>query len=62
VVGSWGEMTDRFETEVPGHLKVVDFETMEVQSLGDGTPVGNLDRVEPDGPGNYLVSDWMASE
>jgi sugar lactone lactonase YvrE len=62
VVGAWGVMTDGFETEVPGHLKVVDFETQEVQSLGDGTPVGNLDGVEPDGEGNYLVTDWMAGK
>jgi sugar lactone lactonase YvrE len=60
VVGSWGVMTDGFETETPGHLKVVDLETGEVQSLGDGTPVGNLDGVEPDGQGGYLVTDWMA--
>ena len=26
---------------------------------GDGTPVGNLDGIELDGQGNYLVTDWM---
>lgn len=59
IVGSWGEMTDGFATEVPGHLKVIDLETRAIQSLGDGTPVGNLDGVEADGKGNYLVTDWM---
>jgi sugar lactone lactonase YvrE len=59
VVGSWGKMTDGFATEVPGHLKVIDLETREIQSLGDATPVGNLDGVEADGKGNYLVTDWM---
>lgn len=58
VVGSWGEMTDGFATEVPGHLKVVELNTRAVSSLGSGEPVGNLDGVEPDGNGNYLVSDW----
>lgn len=59
IVGSWGEMTDGFATGVPGHLKVIDLETRAIQSLGDGTPVGNLDGVEADGKGNYLVTDWM---
>ena len=62
VVGAWGVMTEGFETDVPGHLKVVDLQTREVESLGDGTPVGNLDGVEPDGRGNYLVTDWMAGK
>lgn len=58
VVGAWGEMTDGFATAVPGHLKTVDLKTRAVASLGNGKPVGNLDGVEPDGSGNYLVSDW----
>ena len=60
VVGSWGVMTDGFATQIPGHLKTVDLESGEVAGLGDGTPVGNLDGVEPDGDGGYLVTDWMA--
>ena len=59
IVGSWGEMTDGFATEVPGHLKIIDLETRAIKSLGDGTPVGNLDGIEADGKGNYLVTDWM---
>jgi len=59
VVGSWGKMADDFSTEVPGHLKSVSLDEASVQSLGDGTPVGNLDGVESDGQGNYLVSDWV---
>lgn len=60
IVGSWGEMTDGFATEVPGHLKVIDLESQDIKSLGDGNPVGNLDGVEADGRGNYLVTDWMS--
>lgn len=59
VVGAWGEMTDGFATAVPGHLKAVDMTTKAVTSLGSGDALGNLDGVEPDGNGNYLVSDWF---
>jgi sugar lactone lactonase YvrE len=59
IVGSWGNMVDGFATDVPGHLKVIDLETRAIESLGDGSPVGNLDGVEADGKGNYLVTDWM---
>lgn len=59
IIGSWGNMVDGFATEVPGHLKILDLETRDIQSLGDGSPVGNLDGVEADGHGNYLVTDWM---
>lgn len=60
VVGSWGVMTDGFATKEPGHLQAVDLETQEISSIGDGTPVGNLDGVEAIGDGSYLVTDWMA--
>lgn len=60
VVASWGVLAgEGFETETLGHLKVVDYETKEVQSLGAGEPLGNLDGVEPDGRGGYLVTDWV---
>lgn len=59
IVGSWGHMTDGFATEVAGHLKSVDIKNRKITSLGDQTPAGNLDGVEPDGNGNYLVTDWL---
>ncbi len=59
-VASWGVMTDGFATKVPGHLKSVSITSKTITSLGSGTPVGNLDGLEPDGRGNYLVTDWMA--
>jgi hypothetical protein len=59
LVGSWGRMAADFSTEVPGHLKVVDLESKEVSPLGDATPLGNLDGVEPDGQGGYTVTDWL---
>jgi sugar lactone lactonase YvrE len=60
IIGSWGRMTDDFATEVAGHLKKIDLDTLELSSLGDKTPIGNLDGVEADGKGNYLVTDWMS--
>lgn len=60
VVASWGVITDGFATEVPGHLKAIDYESKEIRSLGGGEPVGNLDGVEGNGKGGYLVTDWMS--
>ncbi|MGI9450374.1 MAG: SMP-30/gluconolactonase/LRE family protein [Geminicoccaceae bacterium] len=60
LVAAWGAMAEDFSTEVPGHMKAVDYETKEISSLGEGEPVGNLDGVEPDGKGGYLVTDWMS--
>lgn len=60
LVGSWGVMNDDFSTDVPGHMKTIDYATKEITSLGGGKPVGNLDGVEPDGKGGYLVTDWMS--
>ena len=59
IVGSWGVMTDGFATEVPGHLKTIDLNTKQIESLGNKSPAGNLDGVEPDGKGNYYVTDWL---
>ncbi len=60
VVAPWGKIKEGFETETPGHLKIVDLSSKKISTLGDGTPVGHLDGVEPDGSGAYLVTDWMA--
>jgi DNA-binding beta-propeller fold protein YncE len=59
VVGSWGKMAQDFSTKIPGHMKVVDLATKKIADLGDPSPVGNLDGVEPDGKGGYFASDWM---
>lgn len=60
VVGAWGKPKEDFSTDVPGHLKAVDYESKEVTSIGPGDPIGNLDGVEPDGQGGYLVTDWFS--
>jgi DNA-binding beta-propeller fold protein YncE len=60
VVASWGKMAPDFSTKVPGHMKAVDLTTKKVAALGDTTPAGNFDGVEPDGKGGYLVTDWVS--
>jgi sugar lactone lactonase YvrE len=60
VVGAWGKPNEDFSTDVPGHLKAVDYENKEITSIGPGEPIGNLDGVEPDGQGGYLVTDWFS--
>jgi len=62
VVGAWGVMTDGFATETPGHLKAVSMSDKSISSIGDGSPVGNLDGVETDIDGDYYVTDWMAGK
>jgi sugar lactone lactonase YvrE len=60
VVAAWGKANEDFSTDVPGHLKAVDYQSKEITSIGPGDPIGNLDGVEPDGGGGYLVTDWLS--
>ncbi|HMQ92943.1 MAG TPA: hypothetical protein PKA33_08415 [Amaricoccus sp.] len=61
LVAAWGDgLHDDLTTDVPGHLQAADPATGEVASLGSGAPVGNLDGIEADGTGNWLVTDWIA--
>jgi len=62
LVGAWGVMTDGFATNVPGHLKKVGLADKSITPHGDGSPIGNLDGLEPFGDGAYLVSDWMTGK
>ncbi len=61
-VGAWGVMTDGFATKVPGHLISVALDSKAITTVGDGTPFGNLDGLEPLGGGAYLVTDWMSGK
>jgi sugar lactone lactonase YvrE len=60
VVGAWGKPNEDFSTDVPGHLKAVDYQSQEITSIGPGDPIGNLDGVEADGQGGYLATDWFS--
>jgi sugar lactone lactonase YvrE len=59
IVGCWGKMTDGFATEVAGHLKRISLKTKNISSIGDGSPVGNLDGVEGNDEIGFYVTDWM---
>ncbi|MEO1926992.1 MAG: hypothetical protein ABGY08_13575, partial [Gammaproteobacteria bacterium] len=59
IVGAWGEMTDGFATEVAGHLKRISLKTKKISSIGDGSPVGNLDGVEGNDEIGFYVTDWL---
>ncbi len=60
MVATWGKITEGFSTSVAGHLKTVSLESKNIVSMGNGSVVGNLDGLEPDGKGNFYVTDWMA--
>jgi len=62
LVASWGTMTDGFATTTPGHIKTIDINTKQINSLGDKSAIGNLDGIEADGHGNYFVTDWMSGK
>jgi len=62
IVASWGNITSGLDTEIPGHLKTISLENKQIQSLGNHSSVGNLDGLESDGKGAYLVTDWVAGE
>ncbi len=59
IVASWGDMTDGFNTDIPGHLKSVSIDSRKVRSLGSGTPVGNLDGIDVAGQNEFYVTDWL---
>ena len=60
LVAGWGiGMHDDGNTDTLGHLFTVDLKTKEVKDLGNGSPVGNLDGLERDAHGNFLVTDFQ---
>lgn len=60
LVASWGaDIQPDFSTKTPGHLLSVDLNSKAITPVGNGTPVGNLDGLEPDGSGNWLSTDWV---
>jgi len=62
IVASWGVLSEGFATSVAGHLKTISLTDKSIKSLGNGEPVGNLDGLEPDGNGNYYVTDWLSGK
>jgi sugar lactone lactonase YvrE len=61
LVAGWGrDIQPDFSSKTPGHLIAIDLNTKAISNIGPGEPVGNLDGLEPDGAGNWLVTDWVA--
>lgn len=61
LIAPWGkDLQEDFSTTVLGHLIAVDLIEKSISTVGSGEPVGNLDGIESDGEGNWLVTDWMA--
>lgn len=61
LIAPWGkDLQEDFSTKVLGHLISVDLESKAITTVGSGEPIGNLDGLESDGQGNWLVTDWMA--
>ncbi len=60
VVAGWGNITDpnTFETDVPGNLFELSLNSAQKQNITT-TPLGNLDGVEQDAEGNFIVSDYV---
>lgn len=61
VVAAWGKPEADFSTKVPGHLYRLNIATG-AKTLITTRPTGNLDGLESDGRGGYVVSDWMAGK
>lgn len=59
LIATWGgPIKDDFSTEAPGTLKSVDYGSKKAETLVD-EPFGNLDGLEADGKGGYLITDWI---
>ena len=61
VVAAWGKPEADFSTKVPGHLYRLNLATG-AKTLITTAPTGNLDGLESDGRGGYIVSDWIAGK
>ena len=62
VVGGWGtKPAADFTTKVPGHLYSLDLKTKQ-KTLISKQPVGNIDGVEQEARGGYLVTDYLAGK
>lgn len=61
IVAAWGKPEADFSTKVPGHLYRLSLATG-AKTLITPKPTGNLDGLESDGQGGYIVSDWVAGK
>jgi len=62
IVGGWGGAPKAdFTTDVPGHLFKLDLKTKQ-KTLITPEPTANIDGLESDGKGGYIVSDYIAGK
>jgi hypothetical protein len=61
IVGGWGKPEADFTTKVPGHLYMLDLKTKQ-KTLITKKPLGNIDGVEQEARGGFLVTDYMAGK
>jgi len=58
VVANWGKPEADFTTKVPGRLAAFTFASKTRTPIGE-TSFGNIDGIESDGRGGYLISDYL---
>ena len=58
IVAQFGDMPEEGKDAAKGSLVAVSLSGKAIRKLGDGTPIGHLDGIEPLQPGVYLVTDW----
>ena len=61
IVGGWGKPEADFTTKVPGRLYMLDLKTKQ-KTLITKQPLGNIDGVEQEARGGFLVTDYMAGK
>ena len=61
VVGGWGKPEPDFTTKVPGRLFKIDLKTKKKTAITPD-PFANIDGLESDGKGGYIVTDWTTGK
>jgi sugar lactone lactonase YvrE len=61
IVGGWGKPKPDFSTDVPGRLFALDLQT-KAKTLITPKPFANIDGVELDGRGGFIISDYLAGK
>ncbi len=62
IIGGWGrDLQDDFSTPTLGRLQAIHLKN-KLHSVITRKPTGNLDGVEIDGKGGYIVTDWRAGK
>ncbi len=61
VVGGWGKPEADFTTKVPGRLYMLDLKTKQ-KTLITKQPLGNIDGIEQEARGGFLVTDYLAGK